>query len=99
MGGGVVRRGNVRRIGGGRGGRGATLMNRCDLRKQKFAYETKGTWEVKDDWMGGPFVNYAVRDEKNNRYLILEGFTYAPAVSKRDLQFELESILNSAKIE
>jgi len=65
----------------------------------KFAYETKGTWEVKDDWMGGPFVNYAVRDEKNNRYLILEGFTYAPAVSKRDLQFELESILNSAKIE
>ncbi len=65
----------------------------------KFAYETKGTWEVKDDWMGGPFVNYAVRDEKNNRYLILEGFTYAPAVAKRDLQFELESILNSAKIE
>lgn len=64
----------------------------------KFAYETKGTWEVKDDWMGGPFVNYAVRDEKNNRYLILEGFTYAPAVAKRDLQFELESILNSAKI-
>lgn len=65
----------------------------------KFAYETKGTWEVKDAWMGGPFINYAVRDEKNNRYLILEGFTYAPRASKRDLQFELESILNSAKLE
>ena len=65
----------------------------------KFAYETKGTWEVKDAWMGGPFINYAVRDEKNNRYLILEGFTYAPSVSKRDLQFELESILKTAKIE
>lgn len=65
----------------------------------KFAYETKGTWEVKDAWMGGPFVNYAVRDEKNKRYLILEGFTYAPSTSKRDLQFELESILNSAKLE
>ena len=65
----------------------------------RFAYETKGTWEVKDALMGGPFINYAVKDEKNNRYLILEGFTYAPAVSKRDLQFELESILNSAKIE
>ena len=64
-----------------------------------FAYETKGTWEVKDAWMGGPFINYAVRDEKNNRYLILEGFTYAPAASKRNLQFELESILMSAKIE
>lgn len=65
----------------------------------KFAYETKGTWELKDAWMGGPFINYAVRDEENNRYLILEGFTYAPSVSKRNLQFELESILNSAKIE
>ncbi len=65
----------------------------------KFAYLTKGTWEVKDAYMGGPFLNYAVKDEKNNRYLILEGFTYAPAARKRDLQFELESILNSAKIE
>lgn len=65
----------------------------------KFAYETKGTWEVKGAWMGGPFINYAVRDEKNNRYLILEGFTYAPSVGKRDLQFELESILRTAKLE
>lgn len=65
----------------------------------KFAYETKGTWEVKGAWMGGPFINYAVRDEKNNRYLILEGFTYAPSVGKRDLQFELESILKTTTIE
>ncbi len=65
----------------------------------KFAYETKGTWEVTDAWMGGPFLNYAIKDEKNNRYLILEGFTYAPAARKRDLQFELESILKSAKID
>lgn len=64
----------------------------------RFAYETKGTWEVKDALMGGPFINFAIRDEKNNRYLILEGFTYAPSVAKRDLQFELESILTSAKI-
>ena len=64
----------------------------------KFAYETKSTWEVKNRWMAGPFVNYAIRDEKNNRYLILEGFTYAPSVAKRDLQFELESILKSAKL-
>ncbi len=63
----------------------------------KFAYETKGTWEVKDQWMAGPFVNYAIRDEANDRYLILEGFTYAPSVEKRNHQFELEAILKSAK--
>lgn len=64
----------------------------------KPAYETKGTWEVKNQYIAGPFVNYAVRDEAGNRYLILEGFTYAPSVEKRDLQFELESILKSAVI-
>lgn len=62
------------------------------------AFLTKGTWEVKDAYMGGPFINYAIKDEKNNRYLILEGFTYAPAARKRDLQFELESILSGAKL-
>jgi len=64
----------------------------------KFAYETKGTWEVKTQYMAGPFLNYAIKDETNKRYLILEGFTYAPSVQKRNLQFELESILKSAKI-
>ncbi|WP_034260086.1 DUF4837 family protein [Altibacter lentus] len=64
----------------------------------KFAYETKGTWEVKDQYMAGPFLNYAIRDEANDRYLIMEGFTYAPSETKRDLQFELEAILRSAKI-
>lgn len=64
----------------------------------KFAYETKGTWEVKGAFMAGPFINYAVRDEKNDRYVILEGFVFKPSNSKRDNVFELESILKSAKI-
>jgi len=64
----------------------------------KFAYKTKGMWEVKGEFMAGPFLNYTVKDEKNNRYLIIEGFTFAPAERKRNLQFELESIINSVKI-
>lgn len=64
----------------------------------KFAYKTKGVWDVKGEFMAGPFLNYAVKDEKNNRYLIIEGFTFAPAERKRNLQFELESIIKSAKI-
>jgi len=64
----------------------------------KFAYETKGVWEVEGAFMAGPFINFAIYDAKNNRYLILEGFTYAPSVRKRNLQFELESIIRSAKI-
>ena len=63
-----------------------------------FAYKTKGVWDVKGEFMAGPFLNYAVKDEKNNRYIIIEGCTFAPAERKRNLQFELESIIKSAKI-
>jgi hypothetical protein len=63
-----------------------------------LTYKTKGVWDVKGEFMAGPFLNYAVKDEKNNRYLIIEGFTFSPAERKRNLQFELESIIKSAKI-
>ncbi len=65
----------------------------------KFAYETRGTWEVKNAFMAGPFINYAVRDEANGRYIILEGFAFSPATAKRDNMFELEAILQSVKIQ
>lgn len=65
----------------------------------KFAYETRGTWEVKNAFMAGPFLNYAVRDSVNNRYVILEGFAFSPATAKRDNMFELEAILRSAEFE
>ncbi|HEA28542.1 MAG TPA: DUF4837 family protein [Leeuwenhoekiella sp.] len=61
----------------------------------KTAWETKGTWDVKGRFMAGPFVNYAIKDEKNKRYLVLEGFVFKPSSNKRDNMFELESILRS----
>jgi hypothetical protein len=44
----------------------------------KLTYETKGTWELRDDFMSGPFINYAIIDKENNRVLVLEGFCYSP---------------------
>ena len=64
----------------------------------KPTLETKSTWEVKGAWMSGPFINYAIKDNINNRYVIAEGFAYAPAVEKRDLVFELEAIIKSIHI-
>jgi hypothetical protein len=66
---------------------------------QKKAYETRGKWEVKDMYMAGPFLSYTVVDEANNRLVVVEGFTYAPAINKRDYMFELEAILKTLKIE
>ena len=65
----------------------------------KKAYETRGKWEVKNDFMAGPFLNYTILDKENNRLLIFEGFTYAPSVSKRAFLFELEAIAKSMKIQ
>ena len=53
---------------------------------------------MKNDWMSGPFLNYAIEDKINNRYVVLEGYAYAPSVNKRDYMFELEAILKSVKI-
>lgn len=64
----------------------------------KMAYETRGKWEVKNDFMAGPFLNYTVVDKKNNRLIVFEGFTYAPSVNKRNFIFELEAIAKSMKI-
>jgi hypothetical protein len=64
----------------------------------KKAYETRGKWEVKNDFMAGPFLNYTKIDKKNNRLIVFEGFTYAPSVNKRAFLFELEAIAKSMKI-
>jgi hypothetical protein len=64
----------------------------------KPSYETRGKWEVKNDFMAGPFLNYTVVDKANNRLLVVEGFTFAPSIKKRDYMFELEAILKTLKI-
>ncbi len=64
----------------------------------KKAFETRGKWEVKNDFMAGPFVNYNIIDKKNNRIIVVEGFTYAPSIDKRDFVFELEAIAKSIVI-
>lgn len=62
------------------------------------AYETKGIWDVKNAFMAGPFINYAIEDKPNNRYVVIEGYVFAPSVEKRNNIFELESIIKSIKI-
>ena len=64
----------------------------------KEALETRGLWIVKNDFMGGPFINYAFFDKSRNRLIIVEGFSYSPSTKKRDFIFELEAILKTLVI-
>jgi hypothetical protein len=69
-------------------------FSKTNLANRK-TFETKGTWQMKNDFMSGPFINYTLFDKPNKRILVLEGFCYAPSKEKRDLMFELESIIKS----
>ncbi|MFX0556043.1 DUF4837 family protein [Maribacter sp. CXY002] len=59
------------------------------------AAEVRGIWEMSGYPMAGPFLTYIINDKPNNRKLVLEGFTFAPATEKRDYMFELEAILKT----
>ena len=60
--------------------------------------EMRGTWEVKNDYMAGPFLNYIVQDKENNRLIIMDGFAFSPSIQKRQYMIELEAIFKSLKV-
>ncbi|MBC2838218.1 DUF4837 family protein [Robiginitalea sp. SC105] len=63
------------------------------------AAEVRGIWEIVNYPMAGPFLTYIINDPANNRKMVLEGFTFAPATNKRDYMFELEAIMRTVKFQ
>lgn len=63
-----------------------------------YTVETRGQWKVEGDFMGGPFLNYSILDEKNNRIVVLDGSVYSPNNEKRDHMRQLESIFHTFKL-
>ena len=61
------------------------------------ATETRGTWEVKGDFMAGPFINFLIENKKSKKTYMIERFVFAPSTLKRDYIFELESIIRSTR--
>lgn len=64
----------------------------------QFAIETRGLWRTENDFMGGPFINYTVYDDKSDIVYGIDGFVYFPSQDKAHYIFELESILKTFKI-
>ncbi len=62
--------------------------------KRVFA-ELKGLWEVKNDFMGGPFVSHFFLDREGKNIIALECFVYAPRFDKRNYLRQVESIIYS----
>ena len=72
------------------------VMTQVELNGMK-AIESRGLWFVEGDFMGGPFLSYTIEDPKNERLIVIEGFSYSPSSKKRDVVFELEAILKTVK--
>ena len=66
--------------------------------KKHKGLEVRGLWEVKKQFMGGPFINFSVVDSINNRILFFDGFVYSPGTKKASYIFEIEAIIKSLKI-
>jgi hypothetical protein len=62
-----------------------------------YAVETRGLWEVENDFMGGPFISYTFVDKANNKVITLDGYVYNPNDVKKYYLRELESIFFALK--
>ncbi|MDI6400772.1 DUF4837 family protein [Balneolaceae bacterium ANBcel3] len=56
------------------------------------ALETRGTWTMVNDLMGGPFLNYVVFDEEKERVYMMEFAQFAPRYSKRRFMNQFEAM-------
>lgn len=58
-----------------------------------YAVEMRGLWRTNNKSMGGPFIGYAMADEKAGKFYYIEGFTFSPSKNQREIIRELETIL------
>ena len=57
--------------------------------------QTRGMWEVQNDFMGGPFVSHSFYNEDGSEIIVAEAFVYAPRFDKRQYLRQVESLLYS----
>lgn len=55
--------------------------------------EMRGLWDVRNDFMGGPFVSYTTLDVSTGRVITLDFYVYAPKDDKRNFMRSLEHLV------
>lgn len=61
----------------------------------KYAKEYRGIWEMAKEFMGGPFLSYAIVDGNSNKFIQIDAFVLAEGKDKRDLLQQLDHIAKS----
>ena len=57
--------------------------------------QTRGYWEVANDYMGGPFVSHSFYSPDGLYVIVCDAFVYAPKYEKRQYLRQVESLLYS----
>ena len=57
--------------------------------------QTRGYWEVENDYMGGPFVSHSFYSPDGAYVMVEDAFVYAPRFDKRQYLRQVESLLYS----
>lgn len=70
----------------------------CKALCNMYTVEMRGLWNVKNDYMGGPFVSYTTIDTLRNRVITIDGYVYAPKYKKRNYLREVEAIMRTLRI-
>lgn len=63
----------------------------------RFTREWRGIWEMENDFMGGPFISYAIVNETKGKLLVIDAFVFAPGVKKRDMLQQIDLIVKKIK--
>lgn len=63
-----------------------------------YALETRGIWEINNDFLGGPFAGYLILAPNQKDLYFIDTFVYAPGKSKRDLMQQLEFMVKSITV-
>ncbi len=63
-----------------------------------YAKEFRGVWELENDFKGGPFVTFLIKNEAKKEIIFVDCFVYGPGSEKRDAVQQLAYIVKKAKL-
>lgn len=61
--------------------------------KGRTWYRMRGFWDVKNDFMGGPFISYSTYWKEKNEVLSIRAYVYSPKKDKRKTLLQTEALI------
>jgi len=83
------------------------IVNDVDLPLLRFdriingnrTLELRGIWEMTDDFIGGAFIAYLIKNKESNDLAFILGFVYTPGNDKKEYLQQMMSIVNTVEFD